>query len=91
MEYNTMVMVNTDTIQRELFSYVKDNTFKDTSNLDSESMLFVEGILDSMGFALLLDFLEEKFSIKAADSDLIEENFESINAITSYVLRKKAA
>ena len=83
-------MDNADFIQKELFAYVKDNTFKDISNLDAGTMLFVEGILDSMGFALLLDFLEEKFAVKAADSDLIEENFESVDAITSFILSKRA-
>jgi len=84
-------MEDIETIQKELFAYVKENTFKDTSNLDAESMLFVEGILDSMGFALLLDFLEEKFKIAPADSDLVEENFESVKAMTDFIQRKKAA
>ncbi|MFH0756047.1 MAG: acyl carrier protein [Bacteroidota bacterium] len=78
-------------IQKKLFDYVKENTFKDTSNLDAETMLFVEGVLDSMGFALLIDFLEEKFSIKTEDRDLVEENFESVNAITKFILGKKEA
>ena len=84
-------MESTEQIQDALFKYVKENTYKDTSNLDTESMLFVEGILDSMGFALLLDFLEETFKFSPADSDLVETNFESINAITDFVLRKKTA
>ena len=68
---------------------MKDNTYKDISNLDTKSMLFVEDILDSMGFALLLDFLEESFKISPADSDLIESNCESIEATTDFVLRKQ--
>jgi acyl carrier protein len=84
-------MEDVATIQDVLFKYVKDNTFKDTSNLDTETMLFVEGILDSMGFALLLDFLEQTFSITPADSDLVEENFESISALTEYIRKKQAA
>ncbi len=70
---------------------MKENTFKDTSNLESDTMLFVEGIFDSMGFALLLDFLEEKFKYHLDDSDLIEENFESIDAITSFVQKKRSS
>ena len=84
-------MENTEQIQEVLLKYVKDNTYKDISNLDAKSMLFVEGILDSMGFALLLDFLEETFKISPADSDLVETNFESMDAITEFVLRKKQA
>jgi len=80
-----------DTLKKELFAYVKENTFKETDSLQSSTMLFVEGILDSMGFALLLDFLETKFSISANDSDLVEENFESIDAIADFIVRKNPA
>lgn len=80
-----------DTLKNELFSYVKENTFKETDSLKSDTMIFVEGILDSMGFALLLDFLESKFQIQAEDSDLVEENFESIDAIANFILKKNPA
>jgi acyl carrier protein len=80
-----------DALKSELFQYVKDNTFKETDSLKSDTMLFVEGIFDSMGFALLLDFLETKFEIAAEDSDLVEENFESIDAIADFIVRKNPA
>ena len=43
-----------DAIKSELFEYVKENTFKETNSLRSDTKLFVEGIFDSMGFALSL-------------------------------------
>ena len=84
-------MENTEHLKQELFSYVKENTFKKTDNLTSDTKLFVEGIFDSMGFVLLLDHLEEKYRISANDEDLVEENFESIDAIAEFILRKKSA
>lgn len=80
-----------DTVKNELFAYVKENTFKETDSLQSDTMIFTEGILDSMGFALLLDFLETKFKIQAEDSDLVEENFESIDAIAEFIMKKNPA
>ncbi len=80
-----------DEIKKELFDYVKENTFKETDSLQSETMIFVEGILDSMGFALLLDYLETKFEIVADDSDLVEENFESIDALAEFITKKNPA
>ena len=41
-----------------------------------------------MGFVVLITFLKENFGIKTIDEDLIEENFESINAITDFIVRK---
>ena len=43
-----------------------------------------------MGFVLLIDFLEENFNVFTNDEDMIEENFESVNAIAQYILRKQA-
>jgi acyl carrier protein len=80
-----------DDLKNELFAYVKENTFKETDTLQSDTKLFIEGIFDSMGFALLLDFLESKFQITAEDSDLVEENFESIDAISEFITRKNPA
>jgi acyl carrier protein len=42
-----------------------------------------------MGFMVLISFLEQEFGIKTNDADLLEENFESISAISEFVIRKK--
>ena len=80
-----------EAIKSKLFDYVKENTFKEIDSLQSSTMLFVEGILDSMGFALLLDYLESEFKIEAEDSDLVEENFESIDALADFIQKKTPA
>jgi len=41
-----------------------------------------------MGFISLISFLEEIFSVKVNDDELLESNFESINAISDLVARK---
>jgi acyl carrier protein len=42
-----------------------------------------------MGFIMLITFIEDEFALKMSDADFTEENFESINAITAYIIRKK--
>ena len=69
--------------------YVAKNVHYDINKVTSKTLLFKEGIFDSMAFVLLIDYLEQAFSIKASDEDLIEENFESIEAITKYIFKKK--
>ncbi len=68
--------------------YIKENTFKESHLIKDETLIFQEGFFDSMGFVMLIDFLEEKFGVKTNDEDLIEENFESIDAIHKFVERK---
>jgi acyl carrier protein len=78
-------------IKKTIKTFVIDSSFVEQDLIKEETLLFKEGLFDSMGFVLLLGFLEESFGIKPIDSDLVEENFESINAITDYVIRKQAA
>jgi acyl carrier protein len=80
-------MINEKIISK-VHKYVYDNAFANKEKITNDVLIFKEGFLDSMGLVMLITFLEETFQIKASDSDMIEENFESINAISSYVERK---
>jgi len=82
-------MIAFESTNRIIFEYVRKSSLTDLSKLNGNTLLFREGIFDSMAFVQLIDFIEETFGIKPGDEDLIEENFESIDAITRYVLRKK--
>lgn len=75
-------------IKEKIRNYVLQETFADGEKIQNESMVFKEGYFDSMGFVRLVSFLENEFNLKIYDADLVEENFESINAITDFVLRK---
>lgn len=77
------------TIKQKVNEYVLQHTFADQHKIQDDSLIFKEGYFDSMGFIMLITFIEDEFALKTSDADLIEENFESINAITSYILRKK--
>jgi acyl carrier protein len=77
-----------DVIKEKVRSYINQSVHVDNNKIKDSSLIFKEGFLDSMGFIILITFLEEEFKIKTNDSDLVEENFESINAITDFVLRK---
>jgi acyl carrier protein len=41
-----------------------------------------------MGFISIIGFIEDNFSITTADNELLEANFESINAIANFVSMK---
>ncbi len=82
-------MISTTTKLREkIKTYVLEETFADSEKIQNDSLVFKEGYFDSMGFVRLVSFLENEFGLKINDADLIEENFESINAITDFVIRK---
>ena len=76
------------TIKEKVKAYILEVTSVEKSKIQNNSLIFKEGYFDSMGFVLLITFLEETFSVRTADADLVEENFESIDAITEFVIRK---
>ena len=77
-------------IKKKLSDYINKNTLSNNKNINKDTLIFRDGIFDSMGFVLLIDFLEEYFNVFTNDEDMIEENFESVNAIAQYILRKQA-
>lgn len=79
---------NSDVIRDKVETYIQQAVHIDKKKIKSNSLIFKEGYFDSMGFIMLITFVEEEFGIKTSDADLIEENFESINAITYFVIRK---
>jgi acyl carrier protein len=78
-------LVNT---QERIKQYIVETSHADANKIKDESLIFKEGFFDSMGFIMLITFLEEEFGIKTVDADLVEENFESINAISDFIIRK---
>lgn len=75
-------------ISREVLDFIVQNTHADSNKINKQTLLFKEGVFDSMGFVLLIDFIEGKFSITIDDTEFIEENFESLNAISNFVQKK---
>jgi acyl carrier protein len=78
-------------IKQKVGSYIIESSYVEKEKIKEDTLIFQEGVFDSMGFVMLLGFLEESFGIKPEDTDLVEENFESINAIASYIVQKQAA
>jgi acyl carrier protein len=82
-----------DTIAGEIKEFVIGN-FLFGQNADSltESQSFLEtGIIDSTGVLELVAFLEQRFNIAVADSELLPENLDSIDNALRFVTRKLAA
>ena len=81
-------VLNKTEIKDKIRQYVIDETYASPDQVKDDSKIFEEGLFDSMGFILLISFIEEAFSIKAKDSELLESNFESLNAMADYVTKK---
>ena len=81
-------MVNLEQVKDQIRQFIVETTFAPAEQVKNETLIFVEGVFDSMGFVSLINYIEEAFAIKAKDSELLEDNFESINAIANYIKSK---
>ena len=73
----------------QLRNFISEITFTDSKKIKDDTLIFEEGIFDSLGFLSLIGFLDEEFGIEVSNDELIEENFESINAIAKFINSKK--
>lgn len=81
-------MENTLEIKNKLKQFIVETTYSPADQVKNDTLIFDQGIFDSMGFISLINFIETTFAIKAKDSELIEDNFESIDAIANFIGRK---
>ena len=73
------------TISEIICDYIIEETMTDPAQFNSETRLFEEGIFDSMGFLLLIEFIREKFNVDTKDDELLLDNFDSVNTITAFI------
>ncbi len=79
--------MNTDKeIREKLLQYIIEATF--TDEINDDTLLFEEGLFDSMGLLYLIDFIRDNFHIDIKDNELLLENFASVKSIVVFVNRK---
>lgn len=79
-------------IKRRVKDYISQNLlFGQAADLGDHTSLLGRGVLDSTSVLELVGFLEQTFAIEVADQDIVPENLDSLEAIASYVTRRRAA
>ena len=83
----------TDTIRDAVKAFVVENfLFGDTGNpLADADSLIENGIIDSTGVLELVAFIEDRYGITVADSEIVPANLDSLGRITAFIASKTAA
>ena len=55
---------------------------------ENDTNLLEEGIVDSMGILELAGFIEQEWSVDMEATDMVMENFETINAMVTFIKNK---
>lgn len=68
---------------------VENFLFGDGKNLQRDTSFLQSGIIDSTGILELITFLEDTYEIKVEDDELIPENLDSLDNVSSFLKRKR--
>jgi len=79
-------------VKEVLRRYITENFLSRAGleGLDDTDSLMEKGIIDSTGVLELLGFIEEEFTIKVGDVEVIPDNLDSLQKLTSFIQRKLA-
>jgi len=87
-----MTTITKVSISEKVKEYIKDAaSIPPGMELKNDTLIFDEGLFDSMGFMALINFIDEEFGVQPGDDELVVENFESIDAIVKYLSEKLSA
>jgi acyl carrier protein len=78
-------------VKSQVRKFIQENFImgsEGTEFSDAESFLDRQ-ILDSTGFLELITYLEETYAIKIEDEEMVPENLDSLDNISSFLSRKR--
>lgn len=80
-------MIDINGIKTSIRQYILSSV--NIRKMDDDDNLFESGIVNSLFAVQLMTYLEKAFSIEVTMEDLSIDNFKSINAASSFVVRKQ--
>jgi acyl carrier protein len=80
-------------VETEIRTYLLENHLfsNDDAQLGNDDSLLEKGIIDSTGILEVIMFLESQFGVTVKDSEMLPENFDSVNNIVHFVRQRKSA
>ncbi len=77
------------TIEEKIRDFIfKSLYFVEGETLDSDASFLEQGIIDSRGAMELVAYVETEFGIKVEMSDVVVDNFDSIQKLACFINRK---
>ena len=85
-----MLQTSKAAIADEIRKFVSRNfTYTgDLTDLGDDDSFMANGIIDSTGVLELVYFIEDTFSIRVEDNELVPDNLDTVNKVAAYVHRK---
>ena len=75
-------------IEREIRSFLVDNFLFGRTEEWRDHVSLLGNVIDSTGAIELVTFLQDRFAITVEDTEVVPENFDTLENVVAYVERK---
>jgi acyl carrier protein len=80
-----------DAVKQQLRGFVTKNFYlADVSSFDDATSFLDRGVIDSTGVLELVTFVEDEYGLTVADEEIVPANFDTVNALAGFIVRKSA-
>ena len=77
-----------DEIKNKLLDFITENFMVDLKDIDLEKSMIDEGIIDSFGLVEIANFMENEFSMRVEEDEMVRDNFGSVLKIVDFIKKK---
>lgn len=83
--------MTTTTVETSVMRYLRDQVLEGSEppTIADDEDLISEGIIDSLGIFLLVEFIENEFGVTVEAEEVVLENLNSVRAIANLVRTKQ--
>jgi len=76
-------------MESSIIDYIKSQFLQDNKDINVETKLISEGIIDSISTLKLVDFLEKEFDVEFDASEIDAEYLDTVSQIVQLIQNKK--
>lgn len=75
--------------EEKIISFITGSLLEDQFDLEADTSLFQDRLLDSLNLVMLINYLENEFGIKIATSEVSIENLDTVARMVAFVAQKQ--
>ncbi|UOF02243.1 acyl carrier protein [Bdellovibrio reynosensis] len=75
-------------IKITLFHFIMERMANEGQNIDENTSLFKDHLLDSLAFTELILMIEKKWSIQVEPFEMVFDNFDTVENLEQYISEK---
>ena len=80
--------LSSDPVLQDLLEFITQNFMVERDEIDLDKSMIDEGIIDSFGLVEIASHIENEYGMKIDETQMVRENFGSVNKIVAFIKRE---